>query len=255
MCLIALAWQAHPEFPLVLVANRDEYFHRPTGVAHWWSAPAPMLAGRDLQAGGTWLGVTAEGRFAALTNYRDPTQNADGRSSRGELVVEALTHPAPSSWREGLAERSAQYNPFNLLVGSSDALHVFESTTRQLTRVSPGVHGLSNHLFNTPWPKLVQARAALTDALPRFSSPRDLIALLRDDHPSPDDALPATGVPLEWERALSSCFIKAPGYGTRSTSVIAIDRTGHCEFIEQTWDEHGAPAGRVEQRFKTNEAS
>ncbi len=255
MCLIALAWQVHPRYPLIVVANRDEFFERPTDPAHWWPDHSSLFAGRDLEGGGTWLGVTREGRFAALTNFRDPTQNSPDRRSRGELVVNALTADDEQSWLGRLEATAAAYNPFNLLVGNLDQLFVFESTRLKLRPVPPGIHGLSNHLFNTPWPKLEQARKALADAIDGIETPADLLQLLNDDTPAPDDDLPVTGVPLEWERRLSSCFIRAPGYGTRSSSVVMFDRNAQCEFAEQTWDPDGTPSGRVFERFSLSGAS
>lgn len=214
-----------------------------------------MLAGRDLEAGGTWLGLTRDGSFAALTNYRDPALNAPDRRSRGELVVEALGQDDLPAWIDTLATRAHAYNPFNLLVGNTNQLFVFESTTATAKAVPPGIHGLSNHRFNTPWPKLEAARAALDDALRTFDTPRELTTLLRDDRPAPDAELPKTGVPEDWERMLSSCFIRAPGYGTRSTSVIVMDNDGQCHFVEQTWDESGVAAGRVEDSFSLSDGS
>jgi len=256
MCLIVLAWKTHPDFPLVVVANRDEYFERPTAAAHWWPGPQPLLAGRDEQAGGSWLGVSADGRFAALTNYRDPSRMiAEGKRSRGELVVDALTRPALTAWLDGLNAAADHYNPFNLIVGSLDELFVFESVSGRLRSLVPGIYGLSNHLLNTPWPKLQAARRQLESALASPLSPEGLIDLLRDDQPYPDDQLPDTGVPLAWERALSSCFIRAPGYGTRSTSVVMADAHGQIDFLEQTWDSSGRAAGRVRERFTVSPGS
>jgi len=254
VCLITLVWQTHPRFPLILVANRDEFFDRPTEAAHWWPAPAHWLAGRDLEAGGTWLGLTRAGRFAALTNYRDPALNREGRRSRGELVVDALAAPTTEAWLDTLAQSAAQFNPFNLLVGGPEALFVFESTTGRARPVSPGVHGLSNHLFDSPWPKLEHARTLMSNALHEVETADALLGLLRDARPAPDAQLPHTGVPLAWERMLSSCFIRAPGYGTRSTSVILIAADGQCQFAEQTWNEDGEAAGRVSECFLLSSA-
>ena len=256
MCLIVLAWKTHPDFPLVVVANRDEYFERPTAAAHWWPEPKRLLAGRDEEAGGSWLGVSADGRFAALTNYRDPSRlSPEGKRSRGELVVDALTRPALPAWLDGLDADADRYNPFNLMVGTKDELFVFESVSRHLRSLTPGIHGVSNHLLNTPWPKLQAARRQLEAALASPLSPERLVELLRNDQPYPDDQLPDTGVPLAWERALSSCFIRAPGYGTRSTSVVMADRHGRIDFMEQTWDTSGHAVGQVRERFTVSPGS
>jgi len=255
VCLIALGWRAHPDYPLVVVANRDEFFERPTQAAHWWQDGPELLAGRDLSAGGTWLGVTRDGRFAALTNYRDPSRVSATARSRGRLVLDALIDGNARAAAEAAHSQRSEFNGFNLLVADREALYVVESESGRIHAVDAGIHALSNHLLDTPWPKVERARRQLGVAL---SAPLDLDALpglLRDDRPAPDATLPNTGVSLAWERLLSSCFIRAPGYGTRSTTTIAIHRHGECHFIEQTWDETGREAGRVAQRFMINEAS
>jgi len=255
VCLIALAWQAHPDYPLVVVANRDEFFERPTEQAHWWP-DRPLLAGRDQSAGGTWLGITRHGHFSALTNYRDPGKIRDGAQSRGALVVDALARGDARQAAEEIHTRSSRFNPFNLLVADRSRLYVVESETNRVVELAPGIHALSNHVMNTPWPKVERARAGLKEAL---TKPLDLDALagiLRDDRPAPDAVLPSTGVSLEWERLLSSSFIRAPGYGTRSTTTIAIHRDGQCRFMEQTWDATGQESARRTEDFTiTTDAS
>ena len=249
MCLIAFAWRQHPALPLVVVANRDEFFARPTQSAHWWGENPDLLAGRDLQAGGTWLGLTRDGRFAALTNFRDPARMDPGARSRGHLVVEALQTADPLGWSAELAARVDEYNPFNLLFSAQGELFALQSEGGAPGPVAAGVHALSNHLLDTPWPKVTAARERLAQALGDTLDPPALVELLHDERPAPDAALPQTGVPQEWERLLSSCFIRAPGYGTRSTSVVLMGHDGRCRFVEQTWDADGAPAGRVDQAF------
>lgn len=256
MCLIALAWQAHPDFPLVVVANRDEFFDRPTEPAHWWSDPPHLLAGRDQNAGGTWLGLTRDGHFAALTNYRDPGKVRNGAQSRGALVVDALAWRNAGRAAEDAHARSDVYNPFNLLVADRSSLYVVESEAGRPRELEPGVHALSNHLLNTPWPKVEQARNRLTRSLTDTLDMDALAGILRDDRPAPDAALPRTGVSLAWERLLSSSFIRAPGYGTRSTTTIAIHRDGRCRFMEQTWDTAGQESSRRAEDFRiTTDAS
>ncbi len=260
MCLIVLAWECHPDYPLVLAANRDEFLSRPALPAHWWEDAPELLAGRDLEAGGTWMGLSRAGRFAALTNYRDPSRHIAGAPSRGALVREALEDAAPPARTlEAMRDKAAGYAAFNLLVGDGERLGVLESTTGTIRMLAPGSYGLSNHLLDTPWPKLRKARSGLAqalDALPT-QAPRatedDLVAtllgLMRDPMPAPDPHLPATGVSLEWERWLSPAFIRAPGYGTRCTSVILRERGGRTRFIEWTWDVDGALRSRVDHLF------
>ena len=261
MCLIVFAWQAHPDYPLVVAANRDEYLARPAAPAHWWVDAPELLAGRDLEAGGTWMGLTRGGRFAALTNYRDPSRHIAGAPSRGALVREALEDVRPASVTLQAVQASAgNYAAFNLLVGDADRLGVLESTTGGLRMLEPGYYGLSNHLLDSPWPKLVKTRAALAgklEALPT-SGPAaatedalvaGLLGLLRDPTPAPDPHLPATGVSLEWERWLSPAFIRAPGYGTRCSSVVLRDRKGRTRLVEWTWDADGELRSRVEHAF------
>lgn len=250
MCLILLAWQAHPRFPVVLAANRDEFFARPAAPAAWWATP-PMLAGRDLLAGGSWLGVDRRGRFAALTNYRDPTAVRTDAPSRGALVAGALG-PARSV-HEQLAElqgRARIYNGFNLLFSDGQELAVYESVPERGRVLGPGVYGLSNHLLDTPWPKVMAAKTALSAALVHLPDWQPLLRLLRDESQARDEQLPGTGLSLEWERLLSSAFIRAPGYGTRCSTILLIDAAGSAQFHEWTWDERAVLAGRVDEVFQ-----
>lgn len=250
MCLIVLAWQAHPDYPLVVAANRDEFLDRPASPAHWWNDSPDLLAGRDLEAGGTWLGLTRSGRFAALTNYRDPEQRRPGLPSRGALVraaLEASTDARTSL--DHLALGSAAYAGFNLLVGDGARLGIHESTTGAVRLLEPGVYGLSNHLLDSPWPKLRLAREAFSAALPTLPATTAFVDLLRDTSAVPDHHLPQTGVSLEWERWLAPAFIRAPGYGTRCSSLITLSRTGEARFTEWTWAENGSLRSSVSHRY------
>ncbi len=250
MCLIVFAWQRHPDYPLVVAANRDEYLARPAVPAHWWPDAPDLLAGRDLEAGGTWMGMHRSGRFAALTNYRDPSRHIEGAPSRGALVRNALesTDDAETTLKR-LAGESAAYAAFNLLVGDGLSLGVHESTSGAVRLLEPGVYGLSNHLLDTPWPKLLKLREGLAALLPKLPDDDALLALLRDSTPAPDPHLPETGVSLEWERWLSPAFIRAPGYGTRCSSLLTVDRQGGTRLREWTWDTHGDLHGDVTHRF------
>ncbi|MFZ5510879.1 MAG: NRDE family protein [Pseudomonadota bacterium] len=253
MCLILLAWRVHPDYPLVVAANRDEFFTRPTAPAGFWSDASEVFAGRDLEAGGTWLGATRGGRFAALTNYRDPARNRNGAPSRGELVSAFLRGNAtPADYIARLQPRSGAYNGFNLLAGDGHDMHYFSNVAEESGHIgplAPNVYGLSNHLLDTPWPKVARGKSALTAALDALPDAEPLFELLRDDCQAADEELPRTGVSLEWERLLSAAFIRSPAYGTRSSTVVLRDTAGNTTFIEQTWDRDGGPAGRVQKSF------
>jgi len=250
MCLIVLAWQRHPDYPLVVASNRDEFLNRPAAPAHWWPDAPDLLAGRDLEAGGTWMGLSRSGRFAALTNYRDPSRHLAGAPSRGALVRSALQDEADAETvLRQLAKDSAAYAAFNLLVGDGRTLGVLESTTGAVKMLEPGIYGLSNHLLDTPWPKLRLARSRLEHALPQLPDDAAVLALLRDATPAPDPHLPDTGISLEWERWLSPAFIRAPGYATRCSSLVMIDHAGNTRLREWTWDLHGELRSEVTHRF------
>ena len=254
MCLIALAWQAHPAYALALVGNRDEFHARPTLPAAFWPDHPEVLAGRDLQAGGTWLGVTRQGRFAAITNYRDPAQFEQKRRSRGELTQAFLLGSMPpKAWLETLKGRLADYNDFNLLVGDANALYCLESRTGAIIPLHPGLYGLSNHLLDTPWPKVSAAKAGLATLLRETPAAPDpahmaplaarMMDLMRDSTPYADDLLPDTGIPLARERLISAAFIRDPLYGTRSTSVLLRRRDGLSWFAERSFNPQGALTG------------
>lgn len=252
MCLIFLAWQVHPEFPLVVAANRDEFFTRPTAAATFWKESPAVLAGRDLEAGGTWMGVTRGGRFAALTNYRDPAQMRKDAPSRGALVADFLTHPAsPPAYLDRIAGKAAECNGFNLLLCDGSGLWWCSNVSRETHRLEPGIYGISNHLLDTPWPKVDAGKTRLVRWLDGLPDDAGLFDLLRDDSIHPDETLPSTGVPLEWERLLSSAFVKSPTYGTRSSTVLSIERNGWISFDEQTWLPGAARGGRRRFRFRS----
>lgn len=250
MCLIVLAWQAHPDYPLVVAANRDEFRDRAALPLHWWDEPAGMLAGRDLEGGGTWLGLSRKGRFAALTNYRDPSQRRSGAPSRGGLVRDALAGTADTATTlDTVATGSAAYAGFNLFVGDGRSLGIHESTSGSVRLLPPGIYALSNHLLDSAWPKVERARAAFARALDAMPDETAFIELLRDTTPVPDDSLPNTGVSLEWERKLATAFIPGAAYGTRCSSFLWTDRHGRAGFSEWSWDGDGELLGRADQTF------
>ncbi|HSX70540.1 MAG TPA: NRDE family protein [Pseudomonas sp.] len=248
MCLIVFAWRpGHPQ-PLVLAANRDEFYDRASlPLAEWEDAPG-LHAGRDLRAGGTWLGVTADGRFAALTNIRDPRQPRGARS-RGELPEGFLRGDADAeAFLADLARRSDDYSGFNLLLGDRHALYYFNSEEGLARRLEPGVYGLSNARLDTPWPKVRRATDALASTLDD-PQPQHLLALLGDRQQPPREQLPNTGVGLDWEMLLATVFIVGPGYGTRASSALTLNAEGGLRLVERSFDSRGQVAGEVDLRL------
>jgi uncharacterized protein with NRDE domain len=250
MCLILIAWQGHAKHRCVIAANRDELHSRPAESAHWWPSQPPILAGRDLSAGGTWLGITRGGRFAALTNYRGTEQRRVDTPSRGTLVTSILMSADNTSQTLDCLHRvSTEYNGFNVLFSDGERLAVYESMRGAGRELGPGIYGLSNDLLDTPWPKVRTAKSRLSQALLNMENTDAVLALLRDDQAAPDDQLPRTGVSLQWERLLSSAFVRAPDYGTRCSTVVRIDEKRRACFDEWTWDAAGAETGSVSLQF------
>ena len=255
MCLIALAIDAAPDLSLVIAANRDEFFARPAAAARWWpEGPEDpgLLAGRDLEAGGTWLGITRRGRIAALTNYRNPLRKPclDNARSRGELVTGFLTGNEPAAaWLDGLD--GAAYRPFSILAGSAKGLWWMSPVVGEVARVPRGAHALSNHLLDTPWPKVNRIREGMARALdgPRDSLEGALLAALADRTTAPDGALPDTGVGQVLERGLSPIFVSLPGYGTRCSTVITENADGRVTFVERSFNTSGEVTGEVREAF------
>ncbi len=251
MCLIAFAWQAHADYPLVVAANRDEFFARPTASARWWPDD-DLLAGRDLRAGGTWMGVTRGGRFAALTNFRDPSSQRPDAPSRGALVGDFLTDAGPAGPALArIAAGAARFNGFNLLAaqwhaddGPVGAWALSGPEASMVVPVAPGVHALSNARLGVSWPKVdyvvEQTREALATATDTATLVERLMTMLGDRTVASDDRLPGTGIPLEVERALSAPFIRMPGYGTRASTVFVVDRRGRTTFVERRFEPDAA---------------
>jgi uncharacterized protein with NRDE domain len=235
MCLLAFAWQVHPEYPLVLVANRDEFYARPALAARFWEDAPQVLAGRDEKEGGTWLGVTRSGRWAALTNYREPNPPA-GILSRGHLVANFLRGDSePLAYLQQIAEHADDYSGFNLLVGDRQQAAVLSNRGTAPQLLAAGLYGLSNHLLDSPWPKTQRLKTGLCDMMNQPSIDIDLALHLLTDQTQPlDEELPITGVSVEWERMLATAFIKLPMYGTRASSVLLLGQE-RARFVEQTW--------------------
>ena len=249
MCLILFAHQAHPEYALALAANRDEFHARPTApLAEWEDSPG-VFGGRDLKSGGTWLAVTREGRWAAVTNFRDPAEIDRAGPSRGHLVGDYVRgeHP-PQKYLEELESSASEYNGYNLLLGTHE--EVWWSSNRASTaprKLEPGLYGVSNHLLDTPWPKVVRGKELLRTTLnqPQPPGPTTLLDLLLDRAYAADHELPATGVAPELERALSASFISLPDYGTRSSTALLIEKSGPISIAERRFGADSNPLGEI----------
>jgi uncharacterized protein with NRDE domain len=247
MCLILLALDVHPDHSLIVAANRDEFYDRPTARAAFWEDAPAVLAGRDLRAGGTWLGVDRSGRLAAVTNFRQGEREPEAGRSRGHLVSDFLR--GTTGGRDYLAEVEREgglYNGFNLIAGDASALYYLSNRGATAQALDPGVYGLSNHLLDSPWPKVTEGKSALSALLTRGGDLLPgLFALLSDHRQAADDLLPRTGVSPEWERLLSSAFIATEQYGTRSSTVVLVGRDGRAVFAERSFGQGGVPGDEV----------
>lgn len=242
MCLIVFAWKVIPGMPLIAAANRDEFYNRPASAAGWWEDHPDIYAGRDLQAGGTWLGVTRDGRFAALTNVRSPAEKRSDAPSRGKLVSDYLADTiTPQRYIASIRTDATQYNGFNLIVGDRDTLMWYsnkadETDPRNGKPLDYGVYGLSNALLDTPWPKVTRAKAQFASLLCQGAPEDTFFELLNDVTRANDCRLPDTGVGLERERVLSSIFICSPEYGTRASTVVRVPIVGEPALSERIAD-------------------
>jgi len=239
MCVILFAYNVHPEFPLILLANRDEYYDRPTRPAHNWDDSPHIRAGRDLVGGGTWLGVTKTGRFAAVTNYRDPSAPT-GTLSRGRLASDFLgSSDDAENYLTGIRHASSEYSGFNLLVGEIGAdrteLFYFSNRGGDIKKLESGIYGLSNHFLDTPWPKVKKGKAILTENIGQGFSKEACFELLTDSALAEDADLPDTGIGYEREKQISSIFIQTPGYGTRGSTVLTFDNDFRSDLEERVF--------------------
>ena len=252
MCLVTFALDVHPRHRLVLAGNRDERFDRPAAaLGRWPDAPA-VVAGRDLEAGGTWLGAADGGRWAVLTNVRDPAHPRPSTRSRGALPADFLTGSAGARrYAADVHARRDAFDGFNLVVGDADGAFVVSTRAEAVAELGPGVYGLSNDRLDTPWPKVTRARVALRAALDADPVPlAALLDVLDDTRQSPDADLPDTGVGVEWERVLSPVRIVAGGYGTRVSTALVLDRGGGGRVAERTWNADGSPGATVRLEFR-----
>lgn len=237
MCLLFLSYRTTPGHRLVVAANRDEFLARPTAPLGYLDPEKTILAGRDRQCGGTWLGITAGMRFAAITNYRDPATNRPDAPSRGGILLEYLMgDETPGKYLETLALRASAFNGFNLILGDSRELYYYSNRLHLPRLLAPGFYGLSNHLLDTPWPKVQRGKELLRPQMVEevHVDHLKILELLADSHRPPDEQLPNTGVGLSWERLLGTVFINGSDYGTRSSAVITVTDSGKIEFTEKT---------------------
>jgi uncharacterized protein with NRDE domain len=238
MCLILFAYNVHPSYRLVLAANRDEFYDRPSAPADFWEKHPQVLAGIDLQEKGTWMGVTRQGKYAAITNYRDPASWKNDAPSRGKLVSRYLTGSAGAEkYLKKISGEAGKYNGFNLILGDAEDLWVCGNRDAA-QKLSAGIYGLSNRLLDTPWPKVIRGKELLRTAIELKGDELEeaLFDLLQDRHCPPDENLPDTGVEQEWERILSPMFITSPVYGTRSSTVLLIGRNRRIKFVERVYN-------------------
>jgi uncharacterized protein with NRDE domain len=251
MCLIVVAWHARGDLPLVVAANRDEWRERPAQPAHWWPDHPQILAGRDLQAGGTWMGITRNGRFAAVTNFRDPSDKRSTARSRGTLITEfLLADETPARFLSNLSERAHEYNGFNLILGDGASLFYYGSREGETRAIEPGVHGLSNHLLDEPWPKVVRGRRRMETSLAANDPAPTLFELLSDTARPADEMLPDTGVGMDWERRLAAALITGEEYGTRASTVLSVASSGAVIFEERSRGAEGSVSGVSRHEFR-----
>ncbi|MGI9263803.1 MAG: NRDE family protein [Gammaproteobacteria bacterium] len=251
MCLLVFAWQQHPRYRFIVAGNRDEFHDRPTAPAHWWKDHPNILAGQDLRAGGSWLGVSRSGRFGIVTNFRETAAPGGGLRSRGELISAFLNaDEKPVAWLADRQKEQDTFGGFNLIVGDVNELGYMSNRGQEATSLPGGIAGLSNRSLDTPWPKLLRARGrfegVIGDASP---NPDSLFDMLADREQSQDDTLPDTGIPREWERLLSSIFIVSPAYGTRASTVLLIGHDGHIFFEERRFGAEGQLEGASQVEF------
>ncbi|WP_019141022.1 NRDE family protein [Noviherbaspirillum massiliense] len=227
MCLIVFAWQVIPGMPLIAAGNRDEFYDRPAMPATWWTDHPNVYAGRDLRCGGTWMGITRDGRFAAVTNIRAPSQKRDNAPSRGMLVSDYLAgHTSAEEYIASIAPKAGEFNGFNLLVGDAEKLIWYSNAApddeRNGRTLAPGIYGLSNATLDTPWPKVVKTKAQFASLLCQGAPDDAYFEMLTDCTRPSDCRLPRTGVSIEWERILSAVCIDSPDYGTRTSTVVKL---------------------------------
>ena len=237
MCLVFIALNNHPQYKVIVAANRDEFYERKTAPASFWKDQPGIVGGRDLEAAGTWMAMNTHGKVALVTNYRDPANINPQAPSRGKLVSDFLTNDkTPENYLHEIQTTANHYNGFNLLVGHLDDWWYLSNYKPGIQKLEPGIYGLSNHLLNTEWPKVKRGKEKFTKFIEYDFLPEDLFRMLYDEQRAEDQALPDTGVGLDRERALSPMFIKTKGYGTRCSTVLLIDKENRVQYFERTYN-------------------
>ncbi|MDR3628539.1 MAG: NRDE family protein [Ignavibacteriaceae bacterium] len=236
MCLLLIAYNNHPLYKVIIAANRDEFYNRPAEPAKFWDDKPFLLGGKDLQAGGTWLGITKQGRFAAITNYRSQKDTITVRPTRGKIVTDFLvSKETPVNFANRLILSSEKYNGYNLIFMDYETAYYFSNKTKSALNLQPGTYALSNHLLDTPWPKVEKSKKSFSNIIKNENIlAEDLFGILSDTSTPPDELLPDTGIGLEIERAVSPIFVSTPFYGTRSSTVILIDKQNNVTFVEKS---------------------
>lgn len=255
MCILFIAVDQHPDYPLIIAANRDEFHNRATTFGHWWNTAPQILAGRDDVALGSWMGISRSGRLSALTNIRNPSKQRDDAKSRGELVVNYLTAAVnDQQYQQQLSASRENYNGYNLLFGDWRNLQVYNNHLNQFVQLKPGVHGLSNASLNSPWPKTMKGMQALSEYCQHNTAIQtgDLFQILRDDVKAADEFLPNTGVPYHWEKLISSTFIVTPEYGTRTSTILLINNNAEVCWQERNFDSTGTIVDEQSFAFVVN---
>lgn len=240
MCTLLFAYKAHPKYAFIFIGNRDEFRNRPSIGADFWKSQPNVLAGIDEEKGGTWTGITRDGRIAFLTNHRNPSLKKESSLSRGYLTLNYLLDSvSPQNYLQDIQLQQSVYNPFNLVVGNINELWFYSNVENQIRAIEPGIHGLSNALLDTPWFKVTKAKQRFLELLATDFSTQQLFHILDDTEVPSDAHLPETGVPLETERMLSTIHIDTPNYGTLFKTVILISNEGNVEFHEKVLNNEG----------------
>ena len=251
MCLITFAWNMHPKYKLILAANRDEFYNRPTAKAAFWENQPEILGGKDLKAGGTWMTVHKNGRFAAVTNYRDLQHIREDVSSRGEIPTDFVnSNLSPEKFLQQLHDHSEEYNGFNVIVSDQREMGHYSNYERKINILKPGIYGLSNSLLDTPWPKVELAKEKFSTAISNSFDHYELLDVMTDTSIAPDESLPDTGISKEMERSLSAMCIRMENYGTCCSTVITIDRDGVVNFTEKSYPVGDRSESTEHFRFK-----
>lgn len=256
MCLILIAYKTHPEYPLIIAANRDEFYQRPAQSAGYWEDHPQILGGRDLKCGGTWLAVDRRGRMAAVTNYREPSEQKQNLRSRGFLVTDYLCGTdSARAYLNSLVQHVTEYDGFNIFAGDISALYFYGSYLQQPLRMQPGLHGVSNGDLDYPWPKVSRGKQALAEILAANDviDPETLFTVLSDREVPDDELLPDTGIGIELERMLAPIFVSGGEYGTRSSTVLIMDTGRRVYFSERNFDAGGNPQQTAAYEFEIND--